>query len=36
MTDATDATAPDPNTLLDLMPFTKAIGAVFSRTPRTR
>jgi hypothetical protein len=31
MTDATDATAPDPNTLLDLMPFTKAIGAVFSR-----
>ena len=31
MTDATDATAPDPNTLLDLMPFTKTIGAVFSR-----
>jgi uncharacterized protein (TIGR00369 family) len=34
MTDATDSTpptAPDPNTLLDLMPFAKAIGAVFSR-----
>jgi 1,4-dihydroxy-2-naphthoyl-CoA hydrolase len=31
MTDATDPTASDPNTLLDLMPFTKAIGAVFSR-----
>jgi uncharacterized protein (TIGR00369 family) len=31
MTDATDPTAPDPNALLDLMPFTKAIGALFSR-----
>ena len=34
MTDATDltpSTARDPNSLLDLMPFTKAIGAVFSR-----
>jgi uncharacterized protein (TIGR00369 family) len=34
MTDATDstpATAPDPDSLLDLMPFTKAIGAVFTR-----
>ena len=29
MSDATDAT--DLDTLLDLMPFTKAIGAVFSR-----
>jgi uncharacterized protein (TIGR00369 family) len=29
MTDAADAA--DPGTLLDLMPFTKAIGAVFSR-----
>jgi uncharacterized protein (TIGR00369 family) len=34
MTDATDPTpptGPDPNILLDLMPFTKTIGAVFSR-----
>ena len=34
MTDATDSTpptAPDLDSLLDLMPFTKAIGAVFSR-----
>lgn len=33
MTDATDSmppTVPDPDTLLDLMPFTKTIGAVFS------
>ena len=31
MTAATDSNAPDPNTMLDLMPFTKAIGAVYSR-----
>jgi uncharacterized protein (TIGR00369 family) len=34
MTDATGptpSTTPDPDALLDLMPFTKAIGAVFSR-----
>jgi 1,4-dihydroxy-2-naphthoyl-CoA hydrolase len=31
MTNATDPKAPDPNSLLDLMPFTKAIGAVFTR-----
>jgi uncharacterized protein (TIGR00369 family) len=33
MTDATGSTSPspDPDALLELMPFTKAIGAVFSR-----
>ncbi len=30
-TESTPVTTPDPNSLLDLMPFTKAIGAVFSR-----
>ncbi len=40
MTDATHSTgptpsnAPDPDTLLDLMPFTKAIGAVFSASSK--
>jgi uncharacterized protein (TIGR00369 family) len=37
MTDASDptpSTEPDPNTLRDLMPFTKAIGAVFSRSSK--
>jgi 1,4-dihydroxy-2-naphthoyl-CoA hydrolase len=31
--DPTDArtSTPDPNTLLDLMPFTRSLGAVFSR-----
>jgi uncharacterized protein (TIGR00369 family) len=33
MTDANDSTPspPDPNSLLDLMPFTKTIGAEFTR-----
>jgi uncharacterized protein (TIGR00369 family) len=34
MSDATDATSPvaaEPDALLDLMPFTKTIGAAFSR-----
>ena len=30
MTDVTEAAGPGPDALLDLMPFTKAIGAVFS------